>query len=266
MYQIIEHWSDCDRAIYYGDGIFTTMRVTSGKVSLLEYHLTRLDRDAQKLGLPPVNEEIVKAITDRAGQLNNGVLKVTLSCGDGGRGYARPDTLTPVVFFSQGQIPLNYSRWEKEGVSLGVSQIRLAKQPLLAGIKHLNRLEQVLIKQHMPKEFDDVLVLDTDNHIVECSSANVFWYKNETWYTPELTNSGVSGVMRAHIVNFFRASAIPHAEVSVSVKKVLDCEAMFICNALMGLVPVKRLHAEQRQYQKEIKRVCELRAKVLETL
>jgi len=244
VYQFIEHWSVNDRAIFYGDGLFTTMRVADGRVSLLQRHLTRLQQDTKRLGLPAVPENVSAVLQSRAAKLGNGVLKLTLSAGSGGRGYTRPETLNPVIHLSSAAMPATYSDWRKKGITLGISDVRLAKQPLLAGIKHLNRLEQVLVKRGMPKEVDDVLVLDTDKQVIEASSANVFWYSEGKWYTPDLAQSGVAGVMRAHLLDYFSAKGLACQTVSAGVEQVMKCDALFLCNALMGVVPVKQVVVE----------------------
>lgn len=242
MYSVISAWSDNDRAVHYGDGFFTTMGVKNGCVYLKDYHIARLHRDSRRIGLPSIDIDIEQVIDNYAHQHANGVIKLVISAGVGGRGYARPNELNPNVFLSSSAIPEHYASWQQQGIVLGVSAYQLARQPLTAGVKHLNRLEQVFIKQHIPKTVDDVIVSDTLGNIVEVSSANIFWYRNGCWYTPSLEASGVQGVMRAFIIDTLNQHSQPVEIVSDKLQSLLLAEAVFICNALMQIVPVTAIN------------------------
>lgn len=125
--------------------------------------------------------------------------------------------------------------------------MKLGKQPLLAGIKHLNRLEQVLIKRELlDQDLDDLLVVDTDDTVIESSAANVYWFSNRTgWHTPSVDEAGVAGVMREAMLTFMQKHRI-HLQIGhFSVENVLAADAAVICNSLSGIVPVMSLKTQQ---------------------
>lgn len=242
-YELIESRSARDRASHYGDGVFTTALVSKGEIQLLPYHQRRLNTDALSLSLPPVDGHLWVEAKILAGKLYDGVLKIVLSAGVGGRGYQRPDQLLPNAQFFTSSFPEHYTLWKKQGVDLCVSDVTLSHQPILAGIKHLNRLEQVLIKREFDSSlYHDALVLDSLGHVVETSSANVFiCTRNQTWVTPSLSNCGVKGVMRQKILDIFATNSIPCEVRDITLEEVKRAECLVMCNALMGIVTVRSL-------------------------
>lgn len=227
-----------DRLANYGDGVFTTMHVSDGKVGLMSRHIARLVNDAAALGLTVSKDSIEQLITQALMQRSDGVLKILIGSGQGGRGYSRPDTLSLSAAVSWHLVPAFYDDWRSNGIALGVSPITLAQQPLLAGLKHANRLEQVLVKRAMQNmHCDDCIVTDRNKTIIEASAANVFWYKQGTWFTPELSQAGVNGVMRQFILQH-----VNNIEVGeYHLRNLADAEAIMLTNALMQIVPAHSL-------------------------
>lgn len=232
-----------DRATQYGDGCFTTMLVRDGKVEYWDAHLTRLQSTCERLLISSINwDELALHVSALAEQKTLGVLKVLISRGSGGRGYSPEGANTPVYIVSQHPFPAHYQDWQQKGIELNVSTITLAKQPLLAGLKHLNRLEQVLIKHELANDaFHDCLVLDTDDVIVETSVGNIFWYCENAWHTPSLNFSGVEGVMRNHIIHYLGSTQVPIHECREGLDTIQSASEVFVCNSLMGIVPVSAI-------------------------
>ena len=168
-----------DRGLAYGDGLFATMRVSAGKVPFLSAHLAKLALGAKRLGFSwCASQALTEQLDKLALTQNDACIKLLLSRGVGGRGYAPPNHSQNSEILYLYDFPPNYALWQNEGVSLCLSEIKLAQQPRLAGIKHLNRLEQVLIKSvQLPKDFDDWLVLDSEDNVIESSMANLFFYQ-----------------------------------------------------------------------------------------
>lgn len=234
-----------DRAANYGDGIFTTMAVHSGRVALFERHINRLCRDARVLGIRVEPTQLRIEICAKARTMTSGTLKLLISAGQGGRGYHRQSVSDVSLYFSRHALPEHYHNWRTDGISVALSDIHMAAQPLLAGAKHCNRLEQVLIKQCMPASVDDVLVCDYDNHIVEASAANVFWIKQGQWYTPSLQQCGVAGVMREFLIDWLRQNGESVEEVQAGPEMLNQASAVFLTNALMQIIPVHTLHLDE---------------------
>ncbi|MGL4269005.1 MAG: aminodeoxychorismate lyase, partial [Plesiomonas sp.] len=142
-----------DRGLAYGDGCFTTGRVRRGRLQLEQAHLDRLWQACERLFItPPEREQLQDEIRQQASLLHDGVLKVLLTRGSGGRGYSTQGCDTTLRMISTSVWPAHYTRWQQQGIVLGESNIPLACHPLLAGIKHLNRLEQVLIRRQIDQQ------------------------------------------------------------------------------------------------------------------
>ncbi|MEO3679610.1 aminodeoxychorismate lyase [Rheinheimera sp. FR7-31] len=228
-----------DRSFNYGDGTFTTMQVQQGRIQLWPLHLQRLQHAAGVLGFTGINWQDVQQQAFAAAAaytLTSQVLKLLLSRGEGGRGYATQGVSDARLYISSSSMP-DYAAARLSGVCMQLAQLKLAVQPALAGLKHNNRLEQVLLKQELAgTDADELLVLDQQGYITEASAANVFFYRDNNWYTPELSRAGVAGVMRQHLLQQTQVT-----EVNWQLSELNHIDAMFICNALMGIVPVRML-------------------------
>lgn len=226
-----------DRGLSYGDGLFTTALIVAGKVQYLEQHIERLITGCQQLGIVLNDvEKLIQQIEQIALRYELNVLKVVITAGVGGRGYSRNGAGKPTVVISVFPYPEHYQEWQNKGVVLAKAETKLGIQPLLAGIKHLNRLEQVLVRKELDNiEADDVLVCDINNKIIETSCANVFWLSKGIIYTPKLDQAGVAGIMRDKLLKL-----LPEVNLVTMDAKVLEeAEEIWLCNSLMGIVPVK---------------------------
>lgn len=225
-----------DRGLAFGDGIFTTGKVVEGKLEHYQAHIDRLKNGCLALQLPSpdwqaLDDEISKAINGQA----FATIKVIISAGNSGRGYSRKGCLKPTIIITVSEFPSHYPQWQQHGVNLGASTVKLGLNPSTAGIKHLNRLEQVLVRNELDTlDFDEVVVCDINNNIVECNTANIFWIKDGILYTPSLNNSGVAGIVREELIK----TKLNIKIVSESIKTLDNAEAIFVCNSLLGVVPV----------------------------
>ncbi|HHL2562036.1 TPA: aminodeoxychorismate lyase [Yersinia enterocolitica] len=235
--------SASDRSVQFGDGCFTTARVSLGRVVWLDKHILRLQLAAERLLMPAVNwNALTKEMVEAASHTEDGVLKVIISRGSGGRGYSGSACQHPTRIISLSDYPVHYHSWRERGISLALSPIALARSPLLAGVKHLNRLEQVLIRAHLEQTAaDEALVLDTEGMLVECCAANLFWRKGEEIFTPDLGQSGVDGIMRQRIISCLATQGRQVTIVAQPVDVLADADEVIVCNALMPLLPVNRI-------------------------
>ena len=231
-----------DRATQFGDGCFTTARILEGDVCLLDAHLRRLQDACQTLLIPFTQWEILEhEMRQLASGKTSGVLKVIISRGSGGRGYSGAACQHPTRILSVSAYPAHYARWREEGVTLTLSPVRLGRNPMLAGLKHLNRLEQVLIRTHLEQtDADEALVLDSDGWLTECCAANLFWRQGRDVFTPRLDYAGVNGIMRQRCIAQLAPSAFRVVEVTARPEVLREADEVLICNALMPLVPVRR--------------------------
>ncbi len=242
-----------DRAIQFGDGCFTTARIAAGQVCLLDAHLQRLQNACEKLLIPYVAwAELKREMVELARGNDRGVLKVIISRGSGGRGYSAANCLHPVRLLSVSAYPAHYDGWRREGIALALSPVRLGRNPQLAGIKHLNRLEQVLIRTHLEQtDADEALVLDSEGFITECCAANLFWRQGKDVFTPKLDQAGVNGLMRQFCLQQLAHSGYHVVEVQAREAALAEADEMVVCNALMPLVPVRQ-YGSQRFSSREL--------------
>lgn len=252
-----------DRAVQFGDGCFTTAAVYHGDIQLLPAHLQRLRQGCERLMLPTVDWEKLEAEMRAAAQSQTqAVLKVIISAGAGGRGYSRQGTGEATRLISLSPWPHHYQRLQTQGVRLETSPIRLAQQPQLAGIKHLNRLEQVLIRAHLDRsDSDEALVLDTAGYVVECCAANLFWRQGSAVFTPDLTQAGVDGIMRRYLMAQMASAGQPCQVVRCQPAQLLEADEVVICNALMPVLPVRQIDHQtfsERTLYRQLQESCYL--------
>lgn len=233
-----------DRCFLYGDGFFSTVRVTDGIPQLWPLHLARLQHTARQLAIDIADWGLLTdavADTIAAEQLTDAVLKVQISRGDGLRGYSPAGIGPASIYLSHSKLP-DYNLWQQQGVRLMLAELRLAVQPALAGLKHCNRLEQVLLKQEaFSRQADDLLVCDQQGFITEAIAANLFMHRAGRWYTPQLNRAGVAGVMRSQLL----ACQPDIEQVNWQLSELAKVDAMVLTNALMGLVPVQSYNNQQ---------------------
>ncbi len=230
-----------DRATQFGDGCFTTARIIDGQVCFLTAHLQRLQDTCQKLLIAFDKwAELQREMETLAAGHVHGVLKVMISRGSGGRGYSGANCQAATRILSVSAYPAHYKGWREHGITLALSPVRLGRNPLLAGLKHLNRLEQVLIRSHLEQtDADEALVLDSEGWVTECCAANLFWRKDDVVYTPRLDQAGVNGIMRQFCIRMLAQSPFRVVEVYAGIEDVMQADEMVICNALMPVIPVR---------------------------
>lgn len=237
-----------DRAFAYGDGLFATMRVDdSGQVQFLDSHINKLVQGAKRLGFDwQLSQASQVRLTQVAQNNPNHCIKLQVSRGQGGRGYASPDSPTPIEVLSVNPIPAHYQAWQQQGIALHHCDIALGRQPRLAGIKHCNRLEQVLIKSEpLMTDFDDVWVADEQGFVIEASMANLFVLIDGHWHTPSLSHSGVAGMMRRQVLQSLLELGHNIHVAPVSIKHFKEAQAVLMTNSLLGVVTVNRVDNQQ---------------------
>ena len=229
-----------DRGLNYGDGLFETVRIHAGEAPLLSRHLQRLRAGCRRLGLAYPGDAILEA--DVRALLSDGpaegVLRLVLTRGDGGRGYTPPSHGRSRRILSCHPLPASPG----EGLRVGVCSTRLGRSPALAGLKHLGRLEQVLAAAEIARQgWDEGLMLDEDGHVVEGSRHNLFYLRDGRLLTPPLTGAGVAGVMRALLLELIAEQGLPGGEAPLRYHELDEIESMFLCNAVVGVLPVTML-------------------------
>jgi len=228
-----------DRGLAYGDGLFTTAKTVNGQVVLLDKHIERLIHGCQQLKLAaPSLHRLTSQLQSVAKLYSDAVLKVMITAGSGGRGYSRiglSETDTNIIIIVS-DFPTHYKALALQGIDLGISSQQIGLSPMLAGIKHLNRLEQVLLRAELDeRKEDDLVVTNYQGDVVEATCSNLFYWQEEKLCTPDLSKSGVDGIIRQEILSKYPETKI----CRTSLADLNTANSMFICNSLMGIMPVK---------------------------
>lgn len=229
-----------DRGLAYGDGLFETIAVRDGQPILLDRHLARLAEGCARLAIAADIEQIADELLRYAAAMGEGVLKLILTRGDGQRGYA-PDPAAPGRRILQCNTPAAYPAAHAEhGIRLFPCTTRLSRQPLLAGLKHLNRLEQVLARaEWQDSEHAEGLMLDRTGRVIEGVFSNLFIVRDGVLITADLKRCGVAGVMRAEILFQAESLAIPTQITDISLEQLQWADEVFVCNSVYGVWPVR---------------------------
>lgn len=237
-----------DRSFQYGDGCFTTMLVKQGRIQHWQYHLDRMEACLKVLDIPfPDWPQVEQWLEQALLSDEKSGLKLHITRGTGGRGYSPAQTTQPNVTISNFSFPSHYAQWQAEGLPLGICSKRMGLNPMLAGHKHNNRLEQVLLKSEMDLAgYLDGLCLDIHGHIVETTAANIFWVKGATLYTPSIKNAGVSGVARRIILEYAQQLNLKVVKGDFELDHLDNAEEVFISNSLLEIAPVVQI--SERKY------------------
>jgi 4-amino-4-deoxychorismate lyase len=229
-----------DRGLAYGDGLFETIAVRAGRPPLLEYHLARLTEGCRRLGIPLDLPLIRTELLAFSAGLGEGVAKLMVTRGEGLRGYAPPLVALPRRILQSSAFPAYpEGNWE-QGVQLFPCATRLAEQPLLGGLKHLNRLEQVLARaEWQGSEFAEGLMRDQSGRVIEGVFSNLFLVRDGILVTAELSRCGVAGVMRAALLDSARAQGIAVEVRDIPFEEFVQADEVFLCNSLFGIWPVR---------------------------
>lgn len=238
---------DChDRAFLYGDGFFTTIRIKNGQAELWQRHLQRLQHCAAQLFFNVDFSQLAQDVQRTLGSyLNasdgNAVLKIIVSRGVGQRGYLAPQQPADVYF---QLLPYVQHDDYAQGIDSGVLPLAIGHvMPQLAGLKTLNRLEQVVLRQALAvTPWLEALVCDLAGNVIEGVYSNCFMHLDGAWHTPLLDQAGIEGVMRAEVLARMQASGITQHVSPIPKAAVERMDALFFCNALSGMVPVRQLH------------------------
>lgn len=254
-----------DRGLQFGDGCFETIAVQHGRALLLDEHLQRLTTGCARLGinLDGLAEQLSGETEKLVQTTEKGVLKIILTRGAGGRGYRTDQKLEPTRILSLTPWPHYPKDYRTEGIAMRLCDTRLSENKNLAGIKHLNRLEQVLARSEWQDSHQEGLMLDQAGHAIEGTMSNIFIQTGNELRTPSLDYCGVSGVMRNEILQHLAKVGANCQESRIDLDVIYKADALFVCNSLIGLWPVTSLDDKsfpiietERELQEAIKDVC----------
>ncbi|MEH6472688.1 MAG: aminodeoxychorismate lyase [Halopseudomonas sp.] len=236
------HISLFDRGFSYGDGVFETLLVEAGKPLLLQRHLRRLRKGLKRLGIE-IDQLFRECLKSEIEQLCLGqqraILKIVVTRGEGGRGYRAAAELQPnrmLIVSAAADYP---SYWYQQGCELYLCHTRLGINPLLAGIKHLNRLEQVLARSEWQDQYPEGLVCDIHDRLIEGTMSNLFLVRGQQLLTPLIDNCGVAGVVRSVIIDWAERNSINVLEQNLTVDDLFSADGAFLTNTGFGILPIR---------------------------
>jgi 4-amino-4-deoxychorismate lyase len=248
--QRAERISIRDRGFQYGDGCFETVRVLSNKPILWSAHLKRLKNACKTLQLS-VNFELLKSEITQLLQDNKTadvILKITVTRGEGGRGYKPPEhaNCTRII-----QLIDYVAADTRTGARVVVCQHRLSSNSLLGGIKHLNRLDQVIASAQIPADFDEGLCLDEQGSVIEGCRSNLLLAIDNQLVTPDLGKSGVEGVMLNYLIDKFKVLDTRVLRKTICLRELKTASEIFLCNSVFGIWPVAEIENEDWRMNRE---------------
>lgn len=236
-----EHVQATDRGLMYGDGVFRTLQIRAGRPFCWQRQYAKLHADCQVLKLEcPSSETFGRELALIGAVEPDCVAKIIVTRGTGSRGYATNNGAAPTHIVMVAPLPEYPGQYLAEGIGLHVCDLRLSRQPRLAGIKHLNRLENVLARM----EWDDPaiaegLMLDAAGNVIEGTMSNLFMLKGDTLFTPDLSHSGVAGVTRDRIMALAPLLGLELVVGDYEFDFLLQAEELVLCNSIMGAWQVK---------------------------
>jgi 4-amino-4-deoxychorismate lyase len=232
-----------DRGLQYGDGLFETLAVRHGGLCLWRKHFARLSRGAERLGIACPSQNL---LLRECGQLiageSAGVLKIVLTRGSGGRGYRLPEPSHPTRICSLHPWPEYPVSWREKGVSVISCRTPLGNNPILAGIKHLNRLEQVVGRSEWrDPQIAEGLMCDGRGRVIGGTMSNLFLMVKGRLSTPRLDRCGIEGTVRDLVLRMAPSFGIEVAQTDIRHADLVAADGLFLTNALIGVWPVRRL-------------------------
>lgn len=250
--------SPFDRGFAYGDGIFRTIVMRDGIPDSWPQHYQKLVADCAVIGIVCPSAELLMDDLQQLFSVDEiAVAKIVITRGEGERGYAPPAITMPMRVITKSAMPHYVKKNYVEGVHLHVCEIRLARQPKLAGIKHLNRLENVMARMewHDDTLFDGLL-LDQQGNVIECTMSNIFARFDDQLVTPDLSQCGVAGITRQRIIGLANSPSLRNSPGLIStlglsvevaplpLSRLLQADEVIICNSLYGAFQVSKIGAK----------------------
>jgi 4-amino-4-deoxychorismate lyase len=232
-----------DRGLQYGDGIFETILVRDGVPRFLALHRERLRRGLTQLNIQFLASQALAEEIARASALAPplAILKIIITGGSARRGYKRPENAVARRIMSLWPTTPMPAEILANGVILNVTRLRLPEPSPFAGLKHLNRLENVMAADYAGGPIVDALMLDTSERLVSCTNSNVFLVKGGEVLTPRVDRVGVNGIMRQVVMREAPHLGIGVSEKDLTLDDLASADGIFITNVRIGVVPVQRV-------------------------
>ena len=232
-----------DRGLLYGDGLFETVAVRGGSPRFFDYHLERLATGCDRLGIAMPDSKLLREeVAQLIDKQNDATLRITLTRGSGPRGYAPPENARTsrvlIIYESRPRLASAYT----DGIRLRSCSTTISVNPVTAGLKTLNRLEQVLARREWTDpDIDEGLMCTNRDRVICGTMSNLFYVSTEGLYTPDLSRCGIRGVMRRVVIEQALALGFDCAETVTTLPELHTADEIFMTNSQFGIWPVRRL-------------------------
>ena len=249
-HQIVSNYFFNDSLTQYGDGLFETMLGVENDIHHWNYHWLRLKNSCLRLQISVPHQDVIyqQIQSELANKKNKfSVVKMIVSRGEGIRGYRSLEQQPCYVDFTVFPYQLTPSLYQ--GLSVRICQMVLSKQPLLAGMKHTNRLEYVMARREVEDNlFDEGLLLDYDGHLIEGLISNLFMVQEQRIFTPILNNSGVAGTMRAYLLVALPTWGYDVEEGVFDMEDLVLADGAFLTNATAGVMSIANVNGINKTF------------------
>lgn len=256
-----EHLSVMDRGLHYGDGLFETIACVEGKLQFWNEHIERMRLGAKQLGIEFTAIENFKhdvlSLLEKH-NITDCVIKLMLTRGQGERGYrsSSAQKVTRIVLLSN--LPAYSDDYTNQGIKVCCCQHPVSSNSRLAGIKHLNRLDNVLARNEWQDEYQEGLMLNESSDIIEGTMSNVFAVKNNQLHTPSLSLSGVNGIIRGQVLSIAQEQGIAVHISEIKKEELKNMDEIFVCNSIIGIWPVNSINEINYQVGPVTKNISQL--------
>lgn len=238
--QVIEA---ADRGLQYGDGLFETLAVVDGQPCLWKAHMNRLRSGCERMGIECPDESLL--LRESRAEIDSeqhGILKIIVTRGAGQRGYRPPVPSNPNRILDCTPWPVHLDTPSDAGVEVHLCSLRLGRNPVLAGMKTLNRIEQVLASSEWSDDrIAEGLMFDTEGYLIEGTASNLFLFLRGRLVTPDLTNCGIAGIMRGLVIEQAEKLGIPLSIQNLRLADLKAADGLFLTNSLIGIRPVTKV-------------------------
>lgn len=236
--------SALDRGLAYGDGVFRTLKVANGIPVHWPLHYQKLVEDCSAIGIVCPSADLFISDFTQLFSLDEPtfVAKIIITRGEGERGYKPSSIVSPLRVMIKSNLPDYLPSYFAEGVHLQVCETRLGHQAKLAGVKHLNRLENILARMEWSApEVVDGIMLDIEDNVIECTAANIFARFGDVLVTPSLDLCGVAGITRMQILSRVNTLNLKAKIEKLDLKKLLSADEIVISNSLYSAWQVRSI-------------------------
>ena len=237
-----------DRGFTYGDGLFETMRVYSGKIFRLEHHLDRLFQSARSIliELPITRNEIRSAIYAalKLNGLSNSIVRLTVTRGELDSGVNVDYSSPPTIVILVKPVKAISKKTYKDGIGIKLyKKSAIRTQGISNKIKSCNYLSNIILRENALKEnFFEAVLLDHNHNVTEGTISNIFIIKNNQLKTPILNEFVLSGIIRQAILDLCLENNIPFKEDRITERELYEADELFLTNSGIEILPVRNIN------------------------